>query len=176
MPKTREFEKELLGHVPALYRFAMSMSRTASDAEDLTQETLKNALEFQSAYQPDTNMKAWLFRIQVNINLNQKRKIYRQKALSEANGLDPDYGVVMPSQVDRLIFNEAGAAIAALPIDQKQALFLVVYDGKSYEEAAQILDCEVGTVKSRVSRARARVAEAIDYEQTGRAETREMTR
>lgn len=172
----KEFETELLSLVPSLFRFAMSMTRNSADAEDLTQETIKRALEYQASFQAGTNMKAWLFKIQVHLDKNQKRKVYRQKALNEANIMDPDFGVVRPSQVDRIIFNEAGEAIECLPIDQKQALFLIAHDGKTYEEAAQILDCSVGTVKSRVSRARAKIAEAIDYEPDGRSDTKDMTR
>jgi RNA polymerase sigma-70 factor (ECF subfamily) len=168
MPATKEFEREMLAQLPHLRGFAMSMTRNRTEAEDLAQETVLTALEKHDEYQLGTNMKAWLFRLQVYIDSNKKRKEMRQRALSRGRIEDPETAAIPPSQLDSLLVSEAQAAVDTLPIDQRQALFLVAYDGKSYEEAADILACSAGTVKSRVSRARARIAEVINYEHTSR--------
>jgi RNA polymerase sigma factor (sigma-70 family) len=176
MSTSKEFGRELVGEVENLFRFAMSMTRNRAEAEDLMQETLLLALEKQDEYELGTSMKAWLFKLQVFIDKNNRRRVARQRLLSDGNIEDPETATVPPSQFDRLMFKEAAHAVETLPIDQKQALYLVVYDSKSYDEAADILACSPGTVKSRVSRARARIAEIIQYEHLDRNTERELAR
>ncbi len=176
MASTEEFNRELVRECPNLFRFAMSMTRNRAEAEDLTQETILVALEKQSEYELGTNMKAWLFKLQVLINKNNRRRLMRQRMLSDGVFEDMTEAAMPPSQIDRLMFNEAAHAVEGLPVDQKQALYLVVYDGKSYDEAADILACSAGTVKSRVSRARARIAEIIQYEHLDKNTERELAR
>lgn len=176
MSSSEEFNRELLSEYPNLYRFAMSMTRNRAEAEDLMQETVMLALEKHDEYKLGTSMKAWLFRLQVLIDKNNRRRVVRQRMLSDGNIEDPETAAVPPSQLDRLMFKEAAHAVETLPIDQKQALYLVVYDSKSYDEAADILACSSGTVKSRVSRARARIAEIIQYEHLDKNTERELAR
>ncbi|NTF17386.1 sigma-70 family RNA polymerase sigma factor [Agrobacterium rubi] len=166
MPASKEFERELLEEFRTanLYKFAMSLTRNRAEADDLMQETFALAIEKSEEYEPGTNMKAWLFRLQAFIDKNNKRKAFRQRVLSRDHIEDPETATVPPSQLDSIMFGEANRAIEALPVEQKAALYLVVYDGKSYEEAAEILACSAGTVKSRVSRARVTLAEMIQYE------------
>lgn len=176
MSSSEEFNRELLSEYPNLFRFAMSMTRNRAEAEDLMQETVLLALEKHDEYELGTSMKAWLFRLQVLIDKNNRRRVVRQRLLSDGNIEDPETAAVPPSQLDRLMFKEAAHAVETLPIDQKQALYLVVYDGKSYDDAADILACSSGTVKSRVSRARARIAEIIQYEHLDKSTERELAR
>lgn len=176
MSSSEEFNRELLSEYPNLFRFAMSMTRNRAEAEDLMQETVLLALVKHDEYELGTSMKAWLFRLQVLIDKNNRRRVVRQRMLSDGNIEDPETAAVPPSQFDRLMFKEAAHAVETLPIDQKQALYLVVYDGKSYDEAADILACSSGTVKSRVSRARARIAEIIQYEHLDKNTERELAR
>ncbi|MNU40308.1 ECF RNA polymerase sigma factor SigR [compost metagenome] len=176
MSSSEEFNRELLSEYPNLFRFAMSMTRNRAEAEDLMQETVLLALEKHDEYELGTSMKAWLFRLQVLIDKNNRRRVVRQRLLSDGNIEDPETAAVPPSQLDRLMFKEAAHAVETLPIDQKQALYLVVYDGKSYDDAADILACSSGTVKSRVSRARARIAEIIQYEHLDKNTERELAR
>lgn len=168
MPASKEFERELMAEFRTqnLFRFAMSMTKSRAEAEDLVQETCRVALERHEDYQLGTNMKAWLFKLQAHINNNNRRKAHRQRVLSQGAFEDPETAMVPPAQLDRIMFGEADRAIEDLPIDQKEALYLVFYDGKTYDEAADILACSAGTVKSRVFRARARIAEVIHYEPT----------
>lgn len=176
MPASKEFAREMIAEYTNLFRFAMSMTRNRTEAEDLTQATIALALEKHHEYEIGTSMKAWLFRLQVFIDKNNRRRALRQRMLSDGHIMDLETAAVPPSQLDRLMFSEANDAIDTLPKDQKQALYLVVYDGKSYGEAAEILACSPGTVKSRVSRARARIAEAIQYEHLERNTERELAR
>jgi RNA polymerase sigma factor (sigma-70 family) len=176
MSSAEEFKRELVSEYTNLFRFAMSMTRNRAEAEDLWHETVVLALEKQDEYELGTSMKAWLFRLQVLIDKNNKRRVLRQRMLSDGNIEDPETASVPPSQLDRLMFKEAAHAVDTLPSDQRQALYLVVYDGKSYDEAADILACSPGTVKSRVSRARARIAEIIQYEHLDKNTERELAR
>jgi RNA polymerase sigma factor, sigma-70 family len=164
MRAAEEFEQELVDELPSLFRFAMSMTRNRNEAEELVQETLAYALEKRDEFTSGTNIRAWLFKLQSFLDRNSKRKAYRQKVLSRGQIEDPETAAVPPSQLDRIMVGEAEKAIETLPLEQRQALFLVAYDGKSYDEAADILECSAGTVKSRVSRARQRIADMIHYE------------
>jgi RNA polymerase sigma-70 factor (ECF subfamily) len=176
MSASEEFKRELLSEYPNLFRFAMSMTRNRAEAEDLMQETVLVALEKHGEYELGTSMKAWLFRLQVLLDKNNKRRALRQRLLGDGNIDDPEAATVPPSQLDRIMFKEAAHAVEELPEDFRQALYLVVYDGKSYDEAADILAVSAGTVKSRVSRARTRIAEIIQYEHLEKNSERELAR
>lgn len=143
-----------------MMRFAMTMTKSAQESEDLMHDTVIAAMEMADSYTPGTNMEAWLFTIQRGIFRNSIRRARTRKSYQESNAEAPE-PAEPPPQIDYLVFQEAKEAIERLPVDQKAAFFLVAYDGKSYNEAAEILGCSVGTVKSRVSRARAEIARSI---------------
>jgi RNA polymerase sigma-70 factor (ECF subfamily) len=155
------FGRELVTHMADLLRYAMLLTRHRGDAEDLVQETLRKALDLQAHYTPGTNMRAWLFAIQTNAHRDERK---RRAKLAVRETSDDDALARYPqpaSQLDRVFFAEAEDSIELLPPDQKRALYLVVFDGLSYSEAAERLACSEGTVKSRVSRARAALAEML---------------
>jgi len=155
-----EFKKELIRRIPDMMRFAMSMTRSAQESEDLMHDTVIAAMEMADSYTPGTNMAGWLFTIQRGIFNNSLRRARTRRNYQKSQEDMPE-PAELPRQIDHLVFQEAREAIEALPVDQKAAFFLVAYDGKSYNEAADILGCSVGTVKSRVSRARAEIARSI---------------
>lgn len=158
MPSER-FRQELKERVPDLYRFAQSMSRSKDLAEDLVSETVITALKNWEQFTPGTNMGAWLYSIQVGHYRNLVRK-NRKVAFFET---DEDASFVgIPAPQDSVIdLRDAMKVIDRLPDEQRAALYLICRDGHSYEDAARILDCEVGTVKSRIYRARATIAKAL---------------
>jgi RNA polymerase sigma-70 factor (ECF subfamily) len=152
----------LLGAVPSLRAFAISLCGNVDRADDLVQETLLRALANINSFQPGTNMSAWLFTILRNLFRSEYRK--RRREVEDADGSYADTLKSQPEQNSRVEFEEFRGALSRLPPDQREALVLVGASGFSYEEAADICGCAVGTIKSRVNRARGRLAELLSIE------------
>jgi RNA polymerase sigma-70 factor (ECF subfamily) len=153
---------QMLAAVPSLRAFAISLSGNVDRADDLVQETLLRAIANIESFQPGTNMSAWLFTILRNLFRSEYRK--RRREVEDADGSYAESLKSQPEQSSRLEFNEFRAALAKLPQDQREALILVGASGFSYEEAARICECAVGTIKSRVNRARNRLADLLAIE------------
>jgi RNA polymerase sigma-70 factor (ECF subfamily) len=164
MSAAATFENRVAAVMPDLFRFAMSITRNRETAADLSQDAAALALTKRDSFESGTDLRAWLFRLQVNLHRNTLRKERNRKRLEQEHSPLQAHDLALPSQVDSLRYREAYKAIEALPPLQRQVLFLVVHDGKTYEEAAQILEIDKGTVKSRLNRARQALADAIDYE------------
>lgn len=154
----------LLAAVPKLRAFAISLSGNVERADDLVQETLLRALANIDSFQPGTNLNAWLFTILRNLFRSEYRKLKRE--VEDPDGRYSSGLATQPEQDDKLEFKELRAALAKLPHDQREALILVGASGFSYEEAANICGCAIGTIKSRVNRARARLAAELAIEHT----------
>src|SRR6202795_898991 len=152
----------MLSAIPNLRAFAISLSGNVDRADDLVQETILRALANIDSFQPGTNMSAWLFTILRNLFRSEYRK--RRREVEDVDGSYADSLKSHPEQGSRLEFNEFKAALSKLPPDQREALILVGASGFSYEEAAGICECAVGTIKSRVNRARTRLAELMSIE------------
>lgn len=143
---------DILDHVPALRAFARGLCRNASDSDDLVQETLLRAIEYTSSYRPGTNLRAWLFTIMRSRFYNNCRKSSRERTgQSECVSALPSG---QATQEWHLRQKELVAAISRLPRHYREALILISVLGESYIQAAEILECDIGTIKSRVSRAR----------------------
>ena len=155
-PSLRE---AMLAAVPSLRAFAISLSGNVDRADDLVQETLLRAMANIDSFQPGTNMSAWLFTILRNLFRSEYRK--RRREVEDADGSYAETLKSHPEQHGRVEFEEFRVALAKLPPDQREALILVGASGFSYEEAAAICECAVGTIKSRVNRARTRLAELL---------------
>src|SRR5690606_18654867 len=140
----------VLAAIPSLRAFAISLSGNVDRADDLVQETMLRALANIHSFQPGTNMSAWLFTILRNLFRSEYRK--RRREVEDADGGYADSLKSQPEQSGRVEFEEFRAALAKLPPDQREALILVGASGFSYEEAAAICGCAVGTIKSRVNR------------------------
>lgn len=148
----------MLASVPALRAFAISLCGKVDRADDLVQAALLQALSHIDSFQPGS-MRAWLITILRNIYRTEHRKRWREVQDSEGS-----YAATLTSQPDQtsgLEFRELLAALGRLPPDQREALILVGVSGLSYEEAAEICGCAIGTIKSRVHRARARLRELL---------------
>ena len=158
-PALRE---QILAAVPSLRAFAISLSGNVDRADDLVQETLLRALANIHSFQPGTNMPAWLFTILRNLFRSEYRK--RRREVEDSDGSYAESLKSQPEQVSRVEFEEFRVALDKLPSDQREALILVGASGFSYEEAAAICGCAVGTIKSRVNRARTRLADLLSIE------------
>jgi RNA polymerase sigma-70 factor, ECF subfamily len=152
----------VLAAVPSLRAFAISLSGNVDRADDLVQETLLRALANIDSFQPGTNMSAWLFTILRNLFRSEYRK--RRREVEDGDGSYAETLKSQPEQSSRVEFEEFRTALAKLPPDQREALILVGASGFSYEEAAEICGCAVGTIKSRVNRARSRLADLLSIE------------
>jgi RNA polymerase sigma-70 factor (ECF subfamily) len=153
------FKSDLLSAIPSLRAFGMSLSQNADKADDLVQETLVKAWDKQSSFQPGTNLKAWLFTILRNEFYSQMRK--RGREVQDSDGIMTGKLAVHPSQHGMLDLKDFRAALETLPEDQREAIILIGASGFSYEEAAEICGCAVGTIKSRVNRARTRLQDIL---------------
>jgi RNA polymerase sigma-70 factor (ECF subfamily) len=150
---------QILAAIPSLRAFAISLSGNVDRADDLVQETILRALANIHSFQPGTNLPAWLFTILRNLFRSEYRK--RRREVEDADGSFAQTLKSNPDQIGRIEFQEFRLALAELPADQREALILVGASGFSYEEAADICECAVGTIKSRVNRARSRLAKLL---------------
>ena len=152
----------LLGAVPSLRAFAISLSGSVDRADDLVQDTLMRALANIHRFEPGTNLNAWLFTILRNLFHSEYRK--RKREVEDADGSYAARLATAPEQNARLDFDDMRLALAKLSPDQREAVLLIGAEGFSYEEAAQICGTAVGTIKSRVNRARRRLSELMSLE------------
>lgn len=155
----QSFKRELLSALPNLRAFAMSLIRSRDRADDLVQDTIMKAWAKQDSYQPGTNMRAWLVTILRNEFYSQIRKSGRE--VQDTDGAYTAKLSVAPGQQGSVDLKDFRVALEKLPEDQREAILLIGASGFSYEEAAEICGCPVGTIKSRVSRARLRLQEIL---------------
>ena len=159
------FEEEALELSDQVYQVARRLAGSREEAEDLVQETYARAFRAWRSFQPGTNLRAWLFRILTNLNIDRGRKIQRSpdtQPLEENdyflyNRLEESTGDGTPDErkvVERLSQNEAVTALADLPHDFRDVVLLVDLADFTYSDAAQILDIPIGTVMSRLHRGR----------------------
>ena len=157
-----ELRQAMLAAVPSLRAFAISLCGNVDRADDLVQEALLRALTNIESFEPGTNMPAWLFTILRNQFRSEYRK--RRREVEDANGKYAENLKSLPEQPGHIEFAEFREALGQLPSDQREALILIGASGFSYEEAAKICGCAVGTIKSRVNRARTRLANLLHIE------------
>jgi RNA polymerase sigma-70 factor (ECF subfamily) len=169
-PKLEEqFKRELIALIPHLRAFARTLAGDPASADDLAQDAMMKAWDARASYQMGTNMKAWTFMILRNQFYSEKRRSWRQTQLDQEAAErtliaadDPESPVAL---------DELRLSIGMLPAEQREALILVGAGGFAYEEAAAICGCAVGTVKSRVSRARKALQAILEqgaYDRDGR--------
>jgi RNA polymerase sigma-70 factor (ECF subfamily) len=146
-----EFHSQLIALLPRLRVQALALTRNRAAAEDLVQDAVANALAAQDSFTPGTNFAAWMHRILRNRFISTLRK---QRDTTDIEDLPASAFAVSATHEDRLVLKELGRAVNRLPVDQREALFMVVLQGMSYEDVASATGCAVGTAKSRVFRAR----------------------
>jgi RNA polymerase sigma-70 factor (ECF subfamily) len=159
---TRDPREEIVEHLASLRAFAMSLTRNSATADDLVQDTIVKAWSNIDKFEPGTNLRAWLFTILRNTYYSLHRKRSREVA-----DVDGEYAAQLSEKPDhdgRLAMTDFREAFAQLPDDQREVLILVGASGFSYEEAAEMCGCAVGTIKSRANRGRKRLAELMQLE------------
>jgi RNA polymerase sigma-70 factor (ECF subfamily) len=152
----------MLACIPNLRAFAISFLHNSHDADDLVQETVMRAWSNLHRFERGTNLQAWLFTILRNLFYSRYRK--RRHEVEDPDERHAASLTVAPDQLARVEHAELLRALALLSPDQREALLLVGAQGMAYEEAAKICGVPVGTIKSRVNRARARLAVLMQYE------------
>ena len=170
--KSEIFEQEFLPHMDALYNFAYYLTYNSEDANDLVQETYLKAYSFADSYSEGTNAKAWLFRILKNTFINEYRKKSKQPSKVDYE----EFAVYQDSDEDRnlvgyldlrqelfqkLIGDEVTSALNSLPVDFRTIIILCDVEDFTYEEMAKILNIPIGTVRSRLHRARNMLKEKL---------------
>jgi len=165
------FQDDLAALVPNLRAFAKSLSGNADYADDLVQETLIKAWKNRDTFAEGSNLKAWLFTILRNTFLSDRRK--RKFEVEDPDGVLSDKLATHGEQSGHMDFLDFAEAFRKLPDDQREALVLIGAEGFSYEEAALMCGCAVGTIKSRVNRARNKLVEMLDINEEGAHESEE---
>jgi len=157
-----DWRDAMTGFLPSLRAFAFSLSRNSADADDLVQETLTKAWAHRERFEPGSNLRAWLFTILRNswyTGASKRRREVPDEEGRYAAGLTAEASQEWSAELTSL-----QAALNALPPDHREAIVMVGAAGLSYQEAADIAGCAVGTIKSRVNRARHRLALLLEME------------
>ena len=155
-------KEELLTQIPSLRAFAVSLCGQMDKADDLVQEALVKAWSNLGSFTEGTNMRAWMFTILRNVYYSEHRK--RRREVQDADGMFSSRLMVHPSQGGYMDLQDFRGALSKLPSDQREALILVGASGFSYEEAADICGVAVGTIKSRVNRARSALTRSLSVQ------------
>lgn len=162
--KNSIFDLEFMPHIDSMYNFAFRLTFDEDDAKDLVQDTYLKAFRFINSFEQGTNAKAWLFRILKNSFINDYRKKSKQPAKVDYqevetyyNSDDVDYSITSDLRVDAvkdMLGDEISNALNSLAVDFRTVIILCDLEGFTYEEMAKILDIPIGTVRSRLHRAR----------------------
>ncbi|MHA8069188.1 sigma-70 family RNA polymerase sigma factor [Aquirufa ecclesiirivi] len=172
-PHARQiFEKEFMPHLDAMYNFALRLTNDEDDAQDLVQDTCLKAYRFINSFEPGTYAKAWLFRILKNNFINDYRKKSRSPSKVEFEWVEqsftgdddpePSHQADLHAEtVNEMLGDEITKAIQALPVDFRMIIILCDLEEFSYEEMAKILNIPIGTVRSRLHRARALLKDSL---------------
>lgn len=181
---TGAFAEEAMSHLDTLYRGALRLTRDPDRAQDLVQDTYVRALRYQHSYEPGTNMKAWLFAIMRNLFWDRFKGGRPEDLSLDEDGDFPLYErlkdeTAMPEGevLDKLAAKEVVAAVEKLPPLHREVVLLVDVEGFSYKEAAEVMGIPIGTVMSRLHRARQQLQRQLyDYaRESGIVASREAT-
>jgi RNA polymerase sigma-70 factor (ECF subfamily) len=145
----QEFHEQLTDFLPKMRVWALALTRNRAAADDLAQDVATKALVAKDCFVPGTNFSAWIHRIMINHFISGVRS---KREFTDMENV-PDVPIEAPHE-DRTALRELGWALDRLPPDQREALFMIVLQEKSYENAAEMTGCAIGTLKSRVHRAR----------------------
>jgi RNA polymerase sigma-70 factor, ECF subfamily len=158
-PLSDELRASLLKAIPHLRAFAISLTGKMDQADDLVQEAIVRGLSHLDSFTPGTSLQAWLFTILRNQFYTLARQ--RRREVEDPDGVMAGMLSTAPEQHGHLDLDDLRTALGKLPVEQREVLLLIGAEGMSYEEAAAICETNVGTIKSRMNRARARLAELL---------------
>jgi len=169
--KDRIFQEEFLPQIDALYNFAFHLTYNEEDSNDLVQDTYLKAFRFIKSYKEGTNAKAWLFKILKNAFINEYRKKSKQPTKvdyeeiiayqDEDDSAYSSYNDLRVEMFQNMMGDEVTTAINSLPVDFRTVILLCDIEGFTYEEIAKIIDIPIGTVRSRLHRARNMLKETL---------------
>ena len=157
-----DFHRRLEEEIPRLRRYARALTRNPALADDLVQETLTRAIQKQHLWEPGSDLRAWLFTIMHNQNVNQVRRAMRDSAINLETCSQTFVATTDPTASRQL--RELERALGELPEDQRQVVLLVGLEGMSYEKTAAVLKVPVGTIRSRLSRGREALRKLLGME------------
>ncbi len=159
-----DFKRQLVEQIPVLMRFATALTGNISTAEDLLQDSLERVLSRRHLWDQSRSLKTWLFTIMRNIYIDRYR---RNKNSPSFEPLNPDSDIqgVSPSHDEHLATHELNAALTQLPLEQREVILLVGLEGLGYKEVSDILNVPLGTIMSRLHRARQQLRQALFLEQ-----------
>ncbi len=166
-----EFGRLLEKEIPRLRRYAFALTRNMSRADDLVQDTLVRAIAKQHCWQWGTNLRAWLFTIMHNQNVNGVRRCAREGIIVEVDDTWPVLTTATDAPTAALSLRDLDRALAQIPEERRQVILLIGLEGASYEEAATILDVPLGTIRSRLSRGRESLRTLMDLRDETEAES-----
>ena len=152
-PEMSDFNHLLEAQIPKLRRYARALTRDVHRADDLVQDTIVRALAKQHLWQPGTNLRAWLFTLMHNQHVNDARRASREGMVVDVEEMASALVAVTDPTASRQL-HELDRALGQLPLEQREVVLLVGLEGMRYDHAAEILAVPVGTVRSRLSRAR----------------------
>jgi RNA polymerase sigma-70 factor (ECF subfamily) len=156
-----DFTRLLEEQIPRLRRYGRALTRDVNRADDLVQDTLVRALSKQHLWQPGTNLRAWLFTLMHNQHVNDVRRNNREGVVVDVDDVAASLiATTDPTAGCRLA--ELERALARLPIEQREVILLVGLEGMRYDDAAEVLAVPIGTVRSRLSRARETLRTRLD--------------
>lgn len=156
-----DFDRLLEPEIPRLRRYARALTRDVVRADDLVQNCLERALDKQHLWQPGTNLRAWLFTILHNLNVNDVRRIVNEGIPIDVEEVTSDL-ISLPRIWGVLSVHDVEVALAQLPVDQRHAIVLVVIEGLGYKEVATTLGIPLGTLRSRLSRGRVALRKLVN--------------
>jgi len=157
--------RELVGLIPRLRRFAYGLTGSADEGDDLVQAACEKALTRLDQYQAGTRLDSWMYRIVQTVWIDRVRARRRRGTAADPEELDQIAGGNLSRETEaRLMLAKVQGAMSRLPDEQRAVLLLISVEGVSYKEAAEILDVPMGTVMSRLARARASLAKTVGYE------------
>jgi RNA polymerase sigma-70 factor, ECF subfamily len=159
-----DFTQLLEAAIPKMRRYARSLTRDPVKADDLVQETVCRAMAKQHLYQPDTNLRAWLFTLMHNQYVNDVRRGARETNAINIEDIASQLVATTDPTASRQL-TELDRALGELAIEQRQVILLVGLEGMRYDEVAMILDVPIGTVRSRLSRGREQLRRLLDVEE-----------
>ena len=159
-----EFHRLMEQEIPRLRRYARALTRNLDRADDLVQDTLARALVKEDRWQPGTDLRAWLFTIMHNQNVNTVRRGVRETAGVDIESVSSRLLATTDPTASRQML-ELERALAQLSLEQRQVILLVGLEGMSYEDTARILSIPVGTVRSRLSRGRDGLRKLLEMEE-----------
>jgi RNA polymerase sigma-70 factor (ECF subfamily) len=160
----QDFHEQLTDFLPKMRVWALALTRNRAAADDLAQDVATKALVAKDCFVPGTNFSAWIHRIMINhfiSGVRSKREFTDVDTVPEVP--------IQPAHEDRAALRELGWALDRLPPDQREALFMIVLQERSYESAAEMTGCAIGTLKSRVHRARLQLRAYLTGEDAPRA-------